>query len=93
MKKNSCTPINRKKYSCNGLKKIHTRNLITKKNSCGPKIPLPPPFPLHNLSNGPSQEPIFDGLLSAPHTDTFCGLSKMASASSPTATGGGKNSD
>ena len=29
--KNSCTPINPKKYSCYGLKKIHTRNLITKK--------------------------------------------------------------
>ena len=53
MKKNSCTPINPKKYSCYGLKKIHTRNLITKKNSCGSKIPLPPPPPL-NFSNGPS---------------------------------------
>ena len=31
-------------------KKIHTRNLITKKNSCSSKIPLPP----HNFSNGPS---------------------------------------
>ena len=31
-------------------KKIHTRNLITKKNSCGWKIPLPP----QNFSNGPS---------------------------------------
>ena len=40
--KNSCTPINPKKYSCYGLKKIHTRNLITKKNSYGSKIPLPP---------------------------------------------------
>ena len=50
MKKNSCTPINPKKYSCYGLKKLHTRNLITKKNSCGSKIPLPP----HNISNGPS---------------------------------------
>ena len=40
--KNSCTPINPKKYSCYGLKKIHTRNLITKKNSCCSKIPLPP---------------------------------------------------
>ena len=50
IKKNSCTPINPKKYSCKGLKKIHTRNLITKKNSCGSKIPLPP----HNFSNGPS---------------------------------------
>ena len=44
MKKNSCTPINPKKYSCYGLKKIHTRNLITKKNSCGSKIPPPPPI-------------------------------------------------
>ena len=26
------------------LKKIHTRNLITKKNSCGSKIPLPTPI-------------------------------------------------
>ena len=41
--KNSCTPINPKKYSCYGLKKIHTRNLITKKNFCGSKIPLPHP--------------------------------------------------
>ena len=49
-KKNSCTPINPKKYSCYGLKKIHTRNLITKKSSCGSKIPLPP---AHNFSNGP----------------------------------------
>ena len=31
---------------------IHTRNLITKKNSCGSKIPFPPPP--HNVSNGPS---------------------------------------
>ena len=29
--KNSCLPINPKKYSCYGLKKIYTRNLITKK--------------------------------------------------------------
>ena len=33
-----------KKYSCYGLEKIHTRNLITKNNSCGSKIPLPPPL-------------------------------------------------
>ena len=39
-----------KKYSCYGLKKIYTRNLITKNNSCGSKIPLPP----HKFSNGPS---------------------------------------
>ena len=50
MKKNSCTPINPKKYSCYGLKKIHARNLITKKNSCRSKFPVPP----HNFSNGPS---------------------------------------
>ena len=50
MEKNSCTPINPKKYSCYGLKKIHTRNLITKKNSYCSKIPHSP----HNFSNGPS---------------------------------------
>ena len=49
MKKNSCTPINPKKYSCYGLK-IHTRNLITKKYSCRSKNSPPP----HNFSNGPS---------------------------------------
>ena len=56
LKKNSRTPSNPKKYSCYGLKKIHTRNLITKKNSCGPKVPLPPPPPPppHNCFNGPS---------------------------------------
>ena len=47
--KNSCTPIDPKKYSCHTLKKIHPRNLITKKNSCGSKIP----HPHHKLSNGP----------------------------------------
>ena len=40
--KNSCAAINPKKYSCNGLNKIHAKNLITKKNSCSLKIPLPP---------------------------------------------------
>ena len=41
--KNSCTPINPKKYSCYGLKKIHTRNLITKKKFLQLKnSPLPP---------------------------------------------------
>ena len=30
--------------SCYGLKKIYTRNLVTKKNSCGSQIPLPPPI-------------------------------------------------
>ena len=50
MKRNSCTPINPKKCSCYGLKKIYTRNLTTKKYSCGSKIPLfpshPPPPPI-----------------------------------------------
>ena len=32
-------------------KKIHTRNLITKKNSWGSETPLPPSY---NFSNGPS---------------------------------------
>ena len=40
--KNSCSSINPKKYSCYGLNKIHTRNLITKKNSS--KIPHPRPI-------------------------------------------------
>ena len=40
--KNSCTPIKTKKYSCHGLKQIHTWNLTAKNNSCGSKIPLPP---------------------------------------------------
>ena len=49
--KNSCTPINPKKYSCYGLKKIHTRNLITKKIPAARKFPSPSP---HNFCNGPS---------------------------------------
>ena len=48
-KKNSCTPINPKKYSCHGLKKIHTRNLMTKKIPAARKFPSP-----HKISNGPS---------------------------------------
>ena len=38
MKKNSCTPINPKKYSCYGLKQIHTRYLITKKEEAGKPV-------------------------------------------------------
>ena len=49
-KKNHAGQLTVQKYSCYGLKKIHTRNLITKKNSCGSKIPHPP----HNFSNGSS---------------------------------------
>ena len=40
--KNSCSPINPKKYLCYGLKKIHTRNLITKKIPAARKFPFPP---------------------------------------------------
>ena len=42
--KNSCTPINPKKYSCHGLTKIHTRNLITKKIPAARKFLSPPPI-------------------------------------------------
>ena len=60
--KNSCTPINPKKYLCYALKKIHTRNLITKKIPAARKFPTPPP---HNFSNGPSlnQNYVFHFLL------------------------------
>ena len=49
MKKNSYTLINPKKYSYYGLKKIHTRNLITKIVPAARKFPSP-----HKFSNGPS---------------------------------------
>ena len=42
LKKILARQLTPKKYSCKGLKKIHTRNLITKKNSYGSKISLPP---------------------------------------------------
>ena len=34
--------INPKKYSCYGLKNIHTRNLMTKKIPAARKFPTPP---------------------------------------------------
>ena len=49
MKKNSCTPINPKKYSCLWPKKNSCRDLIPSKNSCGSRIP----HPSYNFSNGP----------------------------------------
>ena len=60
--KNSCTPINPKKYLCYALKKLHTRNLITKKIPAARKFPTPPP---HNFYNGPSlnQNYVFHFLL------------------------------
>ena len=50
--KNSCTAINPKKYSCYGLKQLHTRNLMTKKRFL--LLENSPPPPPHNFSNGPS---------------------------------------
>ena len=52
MKKNSCTPINPKKYSCNGLKNSfkefdNEKKFLRLENS-------PPPPPPHNFSKGPS---------------------------------------
>ena len=41
--KNLCTPIYRKKYSCYGLKKINTKNLLTKKIPGAQKFPNPNP--------------------------------------------------
>ena len=63
MKKNSCTPINPKKYSCNGLNKIHAKNLITKKILAARKFPSP-----HNFSNGPS--------LNTEYSNLQCQMSK-----------------
>ena len=47
--KKSFTPINPKKYSCYGLKKIRTRNVLTEKDSFASKILTP-----DNFSHGPS---------------------------------------
>ena len=47
-KKHLCTPIYRKKYSCYGLKKINTKNLLTKKIPAAQKFPNPT-HPLHNF--------------------------------------------
>ena len=52
-KKNSCTPVKPKTYSFYGLRKIHTRNLIKKKIPAAQKFPTPS----HNFSNGPSNKP------------------------------------
>ena len=43
MKKNHACQLTLKNIHAMGKKKIHTRNLITKKNSCGSKI-IPPPI-------------------------------------------------
>ena len=52
MKKILARQLILKKYSCYGLKKIHTRNWITKKEFLRlEKLPTHPP---NNFSNGPS---------------------------------------
>ena len=43
--KNLCTPTYRKKYSCYGLKKINTKNLLTKQIPAAQKFPNPTPPP------------------------------------------------
>ena len=48
MKKNHARQLTLKKYSCYGKKNSYKEfdNEKKKKNSCGSKIPLPPPPPL-----------------------------------------------
>ena len=57
MKKILARQLMLKKYSCYGLKKVHTRNWITKKKFLRleklPTHPHPPPPP-NNFSTGPS---------------------------------------
>ena len=49
MKKNSCAPVNPKKYSCYRLEKIHKKEFENeKKTAAAQKFPTPP----HNFSNG-----------------------------------------
>ena len=52
MKKNSCTPINPKKYSCYGLKKNSYKEFDNEKKFL--RLENSPPPPPHNFSNGPS---------------------------------------
>ena len=51
-KKKQCTPSSPKKHSFSSPKRIHAREMSTKKYSCSSKIPQP----LHSFSNGPSHE-------------------------------------
>ena len=52
MKKNSCTPINPKKYSCSGLKKNSYKEFDNEKKFL--RLENSPPPPPHDFSNGPS---------------------------------------
>ena len=49
MKKNHTLQLTPKKYSCYGLKKIHTRKIFLRLENPPPPTPCP-----HNFSNGPS---------------------------------------
>ena len=62
--KNSCTPINPKKYSCYGLKNSY-KEFDNEKKFLRLENSPPPPPPPHNLSNGPSldQNYVFHFLL------------------------------
>ena len=69
MKKSSCTPSNPKNYSCMlWPKKIHTRNLITKKTPAAQKFPS-----LHNFSNGPSLKRHQNGISALVSQTSFSG--------------------
>ena len=57
MKKNSCTPINPKKYSCYGLKKNSYPEFDNEKKILRLENSPPAPTP-HNFSNGPSLKAI-----------------------------------
>ena len=54
MKKILARQLILKEYSCYGLKKVHTRNWITKKKIPAARKITPPPPPPNNFSNGPS---------------------------------------
>ena len=64
MKKNSCTPINPKNYSCYGLQKIHTRNLMMKKIPAARTFPSSPPPP-HNFSNDQAHKALYNATLAS----------------------------
>ena len=61
MKKNSCTPINPKKYSCYGLKKNSYKEFDSEKQFL--RLENSPPPPPHNFSNGPSLKTCYDNTL------------------------------
>ena len=84
MKKDSCTPINPKKYSCYGLKKIHTRNLSSFDNETKflrleNSPPPPPPRPWSFLMVRPLREPCFEKRSALIRTDRTYGTNRAVS--------------